>query len=225
MTESALHLSIIEFIIEHGYGPDLEELSQRLRTDEAEVARGLQNLQENHGIVLHPDKRSIWVIHPFSLGPTNFLVRARGMEWWGNCAWCSLGVAALLGTDATITTALGANDRQITVHIEGGKVMEVDLLVHFPIPMTRAWDNVIYTCSTMLLFQDQEAIDRWCRRHRIAKGDVQPITHVWEFSKIWYGNHLSPNWKKWSADEARAIFARFRLTGEIWSIPGSGERF
>jgi hypothetical protein len=99
------------------------------------------------------------------------------------------------------------------------------LLVHFPIPMHHAWDNVIYTCSTMLLFESESKIDDWCRRHGIAKGNVQPLSRVFEFAKVWYGRHADPDWKKWSSEEARAIFERFGLTGPTWDIPTSTARF
>lgn len=222
---STLHYTIIKFIIDRGYAPEVDELSRLLQVAADEIADGLQRLQDDHGIVLHPNSSRIWVIHPFSLAPTNFLVRCEGLEWWGNCAWCSLGVAALLDKDVTIRTTLGANDRQIDVHIKDGRLSETDLYVHFPVPMRNAWDNVVYTCSTMLLFENESRIEEWCEKHRINKGDVQPITKVWEFAKVWYGNHLNPEWKKWTSAEARSIFDRFELTGEIWEIPISTSRF
>jgi len=225
ISNSTLHYTIIKFIIDRGYAPEIDELAQLLRVASDEIAAGLQRLQDDHGIVLHPNSSRIWIIHPFSLAPTNFLVRSCGQEWWGNCAWCSLGVAALLDKDVTITTTLGANDKQVEVNIKNGKLLETNLYVHFPVPMRNAWDNVVYTCSTMLLFENESRIEEWCEKHRINKGDVQPITKVWEFSKVWYGNHLSPEWKKWTAAEARSIFDQFGLTGEIWEIPVSTSRF
>lgn len=225
VNNSILHYTIIKFIIDYGYAPENSELVQLLNAPEAEVRLGLLNLQTDHGVVLHPNSEKIWVIHPFSLAPTLFLVRCGDQEWWGNCAWCSLGIAALLDKDVTITTILGANSKQIDVHIEEGKLREANLFVHFPIRMVNAWDNVIYTCSTMLLFENEDQIDAWSKRHRIAKGDVQPIAKIWEFAKVWYGNHLNPKWKKWTAEEAKAIFDQFGLTSETWRISASALRF
>jgi len=91
--------------------------------------------------------------------------------------------------------------------------------------MKNAWDNVIYTCSNMLLFDSEREIDHWCRRHRIQKGDVQPISNVWEFAKVWYGHHLDENWTKWSAVDAKRIFEQFGLHGPIWDIPTTPTRF
>ena len=225
VSNSILHHTILKFIIDHGYAPDVDELSHILQTSEPEITAGLQNLQDDHGVVLHPNSNKIWVIHPFSLAPSPFLVRCGDREWWGTCAWCSLGIATLLDQDVIITTTLGANGKQIDLHIENGDIIETDLYVHFPIRMVDAWDNVIYTCSTMLVFESEYQIETWSKRHRIQKGDVQPINKIWEFARVWYGNHLNPDWKKWTLEEAKAIFDQFDLTSEIWNIPASGSRF
>ncbi len=108
-----LHYTILKHIIDKGFAPNPETLSSILNVDVADVEKGLYDLQDYHGVVLHPKKPEIWVIHPFSLAPTNFFIQSSKGIWWGNCAWCSLGVAALLKEDLTITTNLGAQDQQI----------------------------------------------------------------------------------------------------------------
>jgi hypothetical protein len=225
ITKGSLHYNILKHIIDQGYAPDIHALSQMLNAEPAEIENGLYDLEEYHGVVLHPKSADIWVIHPFALAPTNFLVKTDKGIWWGNCAWCSLGVAALLNTDLTITTRLAAYDEQVIIHIIDGKIQENDLCVHFPIPMTKAWDNVVYTCSNMLVFKNEEQIDSWTKRHNIPKGDIQPIGHVWEFSKKWYGNHLNPEWEKWTMQEAKEIFSAFNLTDKTWELEASGKRF
>jgi hypothetical protein len=225
LSHGLLHATIIQFIIDKGFAPDVDELATLLKTSAGEIETALESLADYHGLVLHPNSTKVWVIHPFSLAPTNFLIRTEKGEWWGNCAWCSLGVAALLNQDLSITTTLGADSKQVTLHIENGKLLEKNYFVHFPIPMTKAWENVIYTCSTMLLFEDEKHIQDWSERHRIPKGDIQPVENIWVFAKVWYGNHLNPEWKKWTNREAQEIFQRFGLTSSIWQIPLSDSRF
>ena len=91
--------------------------------------------------------------------------------------------------------------------------------------MKNAWDNVIYTCSNMLAFKDEEQVDTWTKMHNIPKGDIQPVARIWEFSKKWYGNHLNPEWSKWTMEEAKEIFRQFDLTGATWDLESSGTRF
>ncbi len=51
--------------------------------------------------------------------------------------------------------------------------------------------------------------------------------HVLEIdcSIIWYANHLSKNWTKWTNEEAAELFRKNGLTGPIWSILHTGTRF
>ena len=222
---STLHYIIINQIIEKGYAPSVDDLSKLLKKNKEEIVEGLHNLQEYHGVVLHPNEPKIWVIHPFSLAPTNFYVQSQKGEWWGNCAWCSLGVAALLKEDVKISTSIGGETKRIEINIINGEIQEKNYLIHFPIPMKNAWDNVIYTCSNMLIFEDKMQVDTWSKKHNIPKGDIQPIENIWNFSKKWYGNHLDPNWNKWTMEEAKELFKEFELDNEIWHLGDSTERF
>ncbi|SHF79035.1 alkylmercury lyase family protein [Flavisolibacter ginsengisoli] len=225
VTNSNLHYHIIKGIIENGFATTIDQLADTLNAGKQEVIKGLYELQEYHGVVLHPKEPKVWVIHPFSLAPTNFFVRSEKGEWWGNCAWCSLGIAALLKEDLKITTTIGGETKQIEINILNGAVQEKNLFVHFPISMKKAWDNVIYTCSNMLVFENEEQVNSWTRKHNIPKGDIQPIEKIWDFSKRWYGNHLNPEWTKWTVDDAKRIFKEFQLEGEIWNPGDSKERF
>ena len=225
ITNSNLHFTILQEIIDNGFAPNVSELSKILSATENEIIKGLHDLQEYHGVVLHPNEPKVWVIHPFSLSPTNFYVKTQNGEWWGNCAWCSLGVAALLKDDVKIITTIGAETKQIEINIIDGEIQEKNYFIHFPIPMKNAWDNVIYTCSNMLVFENETQIEEWTKKNNISKGDIQPIEKIWNFSKKWYGNHLNPNWKKWTIEEAKEIFNEFDLKNKIWQLEDSNERF
>ncbi|MHA7129287.1 alkylmercury lyase family protein [Algoriphagus namhaensis] len=225
ITNSELHYQIIKGIIENGFAPTIDNLSDILKSDTEEVVKKLYDLQDYHGVVLHPDKPKVWVIHPFSLAPTNFYIKSKNGEWWGNCAWCSLGVAALVNDDVKITTTIGAETKQVEITIINGEIQEKNYFIHFPIPMKHAWDNVMYTCSNMLVFETKEQVESWTKRHDIPKGDIQPLEKIWEFSKKWYGNHLDPQWKKWTMDDAKTIFKEFELDDMIWNLEDSKDRF
>jgi hypothetical protein len=225
LTHASLHYAILRHFVDRGYAPSHAELMAAFGVDAESMTRALQGLAAYHGAVLHPHAPEVWVIHPFSTAPTLFTVRHGGRQWWGNCAWCSLGIAALLGgSGVTIDTTLGAEGRHVTIHVDNHRVQE-SLVVHFPIPMARAWDNVIFTCATMLMFEDQTAIDAWSKRHALPRGDAQPVQTVYDFAREWYGRHLDPEWQKWSSDEARNLFERFGFRGPVWDLPRSGERF
>ena len=224
---SQLHYSLIDHIIQFGHAPDTPDLANDLCITQVELEKRLQDLQEYHGVVLHPHISKVWAIHPFSLAPTSFSVRGNRHTWWGNCAWCSLGIAAIVGEDVLIRSTSGALGEPIEVRVEKGEIIEGDreVLIHFPIPMTQAWDNVVYTCSTMLLFRSEEEIDVWTQNHQIPKGDVQRLGDFWPFARKWYGRHADPDWIKWTQEEAVAMFNEFGLTHPVWQLEGGEERF
>lgn len=221
-----LHHELIQGLVERCSLPSRDELQARLGcASSEELDRAFEELAGLHGVVLHPASHDVWAIHPFSLAPTPFLVESGEKKWWGNCAWCSLGISVLAGGPCVITTTLGAENEQVRLTVENGQVDRSDLVVHFPIPMTQAWDNVVYTCSTMLLFKDEKQVAEWCARHRIPRGDVQPVARVLELAKRWYGEHLRPDWTKKSITEARAIFTDLGFVHPVWSLPSVEGRF
>jgi len=225
MNDSSLHALIISSFLERQRPPTIGEIAARFKCSEADARRGLRALADNHGVVLQPTSDEIWVAHPFSAAPTTCVVRSGNRTWWGNCVWCSLGVAHLAGGTATVETRIGGVADHATIRIEGGRLLDTDFVVHFPIPMRQAWDNVIYTCSIMLLFRNETEVNSWSVARGIPKGDVRPIDQVWPFAAEWYGRHADANWTKWSTREAAAIFSRHGLTGPVWTLSDEEARF
>ena len=108
---SHLHYVIIREIISSGYAPAIDGLSTIFQRSKEDILQCLKDLEEYHGVVLHPKTSEVWIIHPFALSSTNFWVKSNQGQWWGNCAWCSLGIASILKEDVTITTTLGGEDK------------------------------------------------------------------------------------------------------------------
>lgn len=225
ITHSTLHHHIIRSFVERGYPPTIAELADSLEAPVPEIHSALLALQQYHGVVLHTGSHEIWIAHPFSAAPTNFWVRTRSVGCWANCAWCAMGAVTLLGGTADVTTTIGAESKQVQLRVANGAIDGPDLFVHFPIPMSRAWDNVVYTCSMMLLFESEAQIDAWCERHRVRRGDIQPLSRVLAFAQDWYGRHLDRDWQKWSAAEAVRLFQQHGLTHPIWRIAAEPGRF
>jgi hypothetical protein len=91
--------------------------------------------------------------------------------------------------------------------------------------MARAWDNVVYTCSTMLFFRNAEDVSGWSRRHGLPVGDVQPVLKVCELAKRWYDDYLRLDWRKRSIQEARAIFSELGFSHPVWNLNSAAGRF
>ncbi|KAJ6781589.1 hypothetical protein PWT90_06129 [Aphanocladium album] len=225
MNHSSLHQFIINSFLDSLRPPTLDEVAARFGIDQGAARRGLRALADYHGVVLHPKSDQVWISHPFSATPTTYVVTCDHRKWWGNCAWCSLGVIQLAGGTGTFTTRSGAIGDELSVSVKDGQLLDKDFVIHFPVPMTQAWDSVVYTCSVQLLFRDEAEVDEWCTARGIAKGDVRPIQQVWDFAKEWYGRHANADWEKWSLQESVTLFQRHRLDGPIWQMDAGAGRF
>lgn len=225
LNHSTLHCAIISWFLKHQRPPTMAELSVFFGCDATTARTGLRALAQDHGVVLQPVTDEIWICHPFSAAPTTCVVASGPKKWWGNCMWCSLGLVHLVQDTCTIETRLGGIGELVTLRVEDGRLDDPDYVVHFPIPMSKAWDNVIYTCSVMLLFRNEAAVEDWCLERGIPKGSVVPVEQVMRFAAAWYAHHADPGWTKWSAVEAADLFERHALRGPIWSLAAEAGRF
>ena len=241
-TLATLHFVAIRHLLDYGHFPSNDVLAAKLSLDVEHVSTALEALQQYHGCVLHPHCARLWVVHPFSSSPTLFWVQRRSVPdengerktdgWWANCAWCAFGAAAILLCDNNsrptgelesifVDSKLGGEESPVRLQIfpDGRLEGPKNCVVHFPVPMVDAWDNVMYTCSVMLLFNGEMDVHQWCARHGVEAGDVRPIEAIWAMARDWYGQHLNPAWKKWSLSEAAEIFTKHGLTTATWKLP------
>ena len=86
-------------------------------------------------------------IDNFSAIATPFRSTVRGRSYFANCAWDMLGIPAALHCDALIEAVFTeSNDAQaVQVEIRDGKVSNSKLLVHFPLPFARWYDDLVFT--------------------------------------------------------------------------------
>lgn len=109
-----------------------------------EVLRSFRRWGDGHLLVLQ-SSGEILMAHPFSAVPTPFLVDSAGVTYWGNCIWDGLGILAMLGQDGTVVTSCPDCGENMTFRVEGGRVVEGEGIVHFAVPASRWYDNVVYT--------------------------------------------------------------------------------
>jgi hypothetical protein len=218
--DSRVHHHVVRSIVDRGFAPTVDELAAALACAADDAAGSLRRLHDNHGLVLHPGSTEIWIAHPFSLSPTAVWVAQDGRGWWAPCLWCAFGIQALVGA-VDITVRLGGEAETVVI----GDPSREDIVVHFPLPPRRAWDNVTHFCASLLPFRDAAALDAWCARHRAPRGAVLALGLLDDLARRWYGRHLDEDWVKWTPAEAAAIFAELGLGGPFWALDAGAERF
>ena len=135
---------IYDDLIESSAMPAAVQLADRLGRDIGEVMASFGRLKEGHVLVLQEGDQEVLMANPFSAVPTPFIVYIGDKSWWGNCIWDALGLAAMVGGDASITTACGDCNDAMQVRIQGGSVGG-EGIAHFSVPASRWWDNIKFT--------------------------------------------------------------------------------
>lgn len=72
----------------------------------------------------------------------------------------------------------------------------------------------------MLLFRDEEHVDRWCEARELTRGALVTPEQAWRLALGWYGDKLHPDWRRHTPDETEALLASIGLTGSFWSLRG-----
>lgn len=72
----------------------------------------------------------------------------------------------------------------------------------------------------MLLFRDEEHVDRWCTARELGRGALLDTDQAWRLAKGWYETKLRPDWRRHTLAEAEALFQSIGLTGDFWNLRG-----
>ena len=70
----------------------------------------------------------------------------------------------------------------------------------------------------MLLFRSEEHVDRWCAARELPRGGTMTPDQCWRLAQAWYGNKVSPDWRRATLDEAESLLSGLGLTGPFWSM-------
>ncbi len=152
--------------------PSVDVTAAHFNISTEEATDYYNELHNRHAVFLDLESMTIRMANPFSGIPTDFKVHANGKTYYANCAWDMLGIPATLHADAVIeavctesneTVQLEVKDGQITSHVtlsdsEGSLPSTSEtlrsqrtlpqsdmLLVHFPLPFARWYDDLVFT--------------------------------------------------------------------------------
>lgn len=141
--ERRVRAQIMTTLRDTSAAPSHDDLASALNSTADAVRAALDALADQHRLALLPGTDSVWMAHPFSAVPTDFVVSAHGRSWFANCVWDGLGILGLVG-DGRVDTHSPASGHAIRLTVEGGRVFG-QALVHFLVPARRFWDDIGFT--------------------------------------------------------------------------------
>jgi hypothetical protein len=142
-----VRIEVYDRLMTDGKMPSAAEVAGRLDLGVDDVRAAYRRMKEGHILVLQEGDEEILMANPFSAVPTPFLVEAGRMSWWGNCIWDAMGVAAMVGENARISTGCGDCNDGMVLLVQGGS-LEMERgegVIHFSVPARRWWDNIKFT--------------------------------------------------------------------------------
>lgn len=125
--------------------PSVNETAKHFDITNEEATELYKELHNRHAFFLDLETLNIRMANPFSGIPTDFKVTANGKTYFANCAWDMLGIPAALHTDAVIEAKFTESNEEVKLEVKDGKVTNGDLLVHFPLPFSRWYDDLVFT--------------------------------------------------------------------------------
>lgn len=125
--------------------PSVDETANHFNISNEEVSELYLELHNRHAFFLDLETLNIRMANPFSGIRTDFKVLANGKTYFANCAWDMLGIPAVLHSDAIIEGACSESNETVQLEIKNGQVVNNDLLIHFPLPFTRWYDDLVFT--------------------------------------------------------------------------------
>lgn len=135
---------VYDVTMPRGYPPTTAEIAAAIELHVKEVQTTLQSLAAGRVLVLQPDSGEILMANPFSAVPTPFRVELANFSCFGNCIWDALGIPAMLGQDARITTSSGDCGLALEVRVVDGQVQADPSVIHFAIPAHHWWNDIAF---------------------------------------------------------------------------------
>ena len=127
------------------YPPDVEETAHRFDIEFEEAVELYKELHNRHAFYLEPETLTIRMANPFSGISTDFRVHANGKTYFANCAWDMLGIPAALHCEAVINAVCTESSETVQLEVKNGKITNNLLLIHFPLPFARWYDDLVFT--------------------------------------------------------------------------------
>jgi len=215
---TAVRHHVYESFVARGHPPTLQEMADRAGTPAQEVVRALVHLEGGRALILSPARDRVLVAPPFSAIPTPFWVETADGSWWGNCAWESLGIAALVNQDAVIRTSAGAHGHPLEIRVADAEVSDSGAVMHIPVPAAQWWDDIRFTCANILFFAAERDVHEWSVRHDISAGSTLDLQQAWSLARDWFSGRLERDWKRLSPTEAAESFRKAGLEGAFWKL-------
>ena len=150
---------IRHFVYQHfadtTHAPNMDITAAHFNISIEEAIAYYKELHNRHALFLDLETLTVRMANPFSGIPTDFKVHANGKTYYANCAWDMLGIPAALHCDVVIDAVCTESNDIVRLEIKDGQISnhqftnsqstKTQLLIHFPLPFARWYDDLVFT--------------------------------------------------------------------------------
>ena len=144
MNDNDVRHIIYDITMKEGVPPSSARVAEKSGEPVGSVLESFRRLAENRMIVLQPGGQ-ILMAGPFSSVPTPFKVTTSAFSTYGNCIWDSLGIPAMVKSDAVVETNCADCGEHAKIIVMNGAITGSSGFMHFVVPARLWWTHIIYT--------------------------------------------------------------------------------
>lgn len=143
--DTRIKTAIYDWTVRTTRPPRAGETAEALGESPEDVGEAYRRLFGNRVLYLEPDGETIRMAPPFSAVPTQHRVTVGDREYFANCSWDALGIAAALHEAADVLSRCEETLEPIHIRVglEGPEPERV--VAHFAVPAAKWWDDLVYT--------------------------------------------------------------------------------
>jgi hypothetical protein len=136
---------IYDDLIATGFPPRSDRIAERFGVTPSAARDSLAALKIGKAALLDPRSGEIWMAGPFASTRTPYAVRTDAGQWWANCAWDMLGVAAMVGGPVSLSAECTDCGEPFECDLNPGGRVDSDWLVHFLLPARQWYHDIGFT--------------------------------------------------------------------------------
>ncbi|HXL19536.1 MAG TPA: organomercurial lyase [Streptosporangiaceae bacterium] len=211
--------AIYDTFADQGRAPTRRRIQDMAAVDEAQVTEAIAELAAQRQLVLD-QSGNVVMAHPFTTLNLGFSVMGEKTLWWGGCAWDSFAIPNLVKDEPSVlvaTTCPACRRPQAWTVTRSGPP-EGPEVAHFLVPMNKAWNDVVYTCSNQRLFCSEHCVQAWLASTGQAQGYLMDLPTLWRLASDWYSGRLDSPYQRKDPQSAADYFRSVGLHGPFWGL-------
>ncbi len=211
--------AIYDTFADQGRAPTRRRIQDMAAVDEAQVTEAIAELAAQRQLVLD-QSGNVVMAHPFTTLNLGFSVMGEKTLWWGGCAWDSFAIPNLVKDEPSVlvaTTCPACRRPQAWTVTRSGP-LESPEVAHFLVPMNKAWNDVVYTCSNQRLFCSEHCVQAWLASTGQAQGYLMDLPTLWRLASDWYSGRLDSPYQRKDLQSAADYFRSVGLHAPFWGL-------